>query len=211
MSLTTELPKDTHITIDETGKYRWRGTINPSENPTIALLIAKVMGLIIGISTVIFLAIGFQCRLDGPGWLMYIGVVGGVMLIVAGIAIIATLLYLRALGESYSADYAMDETGIVFCPGPREQEINRHVAAGTAAMSAFAGKPGVAAASIATMNSDAANAFKSVRCVKGIRKHNVIKVSQLFLYNQVYVAPQDYDFVYHFIATRCPKARCYEA
>ena len=210
MSQTPQLPEGTHITVDECGKYLWRGTINPKENPTISLLIAKVMGLVFGICAVIFVGIGIFCHLTPSGWLSYLAIVGGVMLVVAVISVVCTLIYLAVIGDSYSADYAMDETGLVFHPAPREREINRNVAIGTAAVSLLAGNLGITAASIATMDSDAANTFRSVRCVKGIRRHNVIKVSQLFLYNQVYVDPVDYDFVYQFISSHCPKAKCYE-
>ena len=204
------LPEGTHIMVDENGKYLWRGTIEVRENPTMAILIAKTMGVVLGATVAIFIGIGIFCHFSLDDWLMMLAIGGGCILIVIGISVAVTWLYLRSLAGTYSADYVMDETGVLFRPAPREQDLNRDVATGVALLSAMAGNLGVTSASLAAMNSDAVSVFSTVRRVKGIRSHCCIKVSGLLLYNQVYVAPEDYDFVYRFISSRCPKARCVE-
>ena len=49
--------------------------------------------------------------------------------------------------------------------------------------------------------------FVHVRRVKARRRFNLIKVNQLFDKNQVYVADEDFDFVYNFIKSRCINAK----
>ncbi len=205
-----KLPENTHITIDENGKYCWRGTINVRDNPTMVILIAKTMGIIFGATLAISIGIGLACHMSAQDWVMMLSITVGVILVVAVISVIVTLMYLNNLDGTYSADYVMDETGVLFRPAPREQEINKEFAMGSAAFSTLAGRPALAAAGVATVNSDAVSKFKSVHRVKGIREHCCIKVSNPLLYNQVYVAPEDYDFVYRFISSHCPNAKCTE-
>ena len=49
--------------------------------------------------------------------------------------------------------------------------------------------------------------FAAIRSIHGIRRRGVIKLNEPFAKNQVYVAPQDRDFVYGYICTRCPQAK----
>ena len=51
------------------------------------------------------------------------------------------------------------------------------------------------------------SAFTHVKRVKARRWLHVIKVNQLFEHNQVYVRKEDFDFVYNYIKSRCPKAK----
>ena len=60
---------------------------------------------------------------------------------------------------------------------------------------------------LAASKSRSSSEFANVRRVKAYRKRNLIKVNQLFNKNQVYVADEDFDFVYNFIKSRCPKAK----
>jgi hypothetical protein len=46
-----------------------------------------------------------------------------------------------------------------------------------------------------------------VRKVKRRRWMHLIKVNQLLDRNQVYVRKEDYDFVYDFIKSHCPKVK----
>jgi hypothetical protein len=204
------LPANTNIAVSADGLYGWRGTVDMRENPTIGLLVVKMVGIIAGSLAVLFVCISASAGIDKRVIPMMAAILLGVCAFVALLAAVIYLIYRAALGGAYSADYLMDETGFVFRPSRKENKIAKGAAVGSAVIAAMAGSYGITAAGIAAVNTEAATRFASVYRVKGIKRHCVIKVSEPFLYNQVYVAPQDYDFVYRFICDRCPKARCVE-
>ena len=205
------LPEGPRIARDESGAYRWVATVDMRHNPTIAILVAKIVGIIVVALAAIVAGALLWAGTDAGTIAMTLGIVAASCVGVAVVAALSYAIYAAVLGWSYSTENLMDETGVLCRPAPREGEVARNVALGTAVVSALAGDYGVSVASLAATNSDAASTFASVRKVKGIRRHGVIKVSQPLLYNQVYVAPEDYDFVWRFITSRCPKARCVEA
>lgn len=205
------LPADTRISVDERGMYAWRGTIDLRTNPTMTILIAKAVGIIVGILAVIFTTIVLTTDVDMVSKLSAFALLVGILALIVGVSVVCYLIYVAVIGGTYSSDYLMDETGLMCRPAPKEDRISKEIAIGTAVVSALAGSFGVTAASIAATNTESASVFKSVRKVKGIRKHCCIKVTSFMLFNQVYVAPQDYDFVYGFITSHCPKAKCFEA
>ncbi len=209
-ALEAALPVGTNISVNEDGLYGWRGTVNMYENPTIGLLTAKMAAFIIGIVLAICLVIGISTCHTVRSFVMMASICLGVCAFVAALTGVFYLIYRALLGGTYAADYLMDDTGLVFKPAPKADRISKNVAIGTAIIAALAGSYGVTAAGIAATNTEGATRFKSAHRIKGIKKHCVIKVSEWFLYNQVYVAPQDYDFVYNFIRERCPKAKCIE-
>ena len=49
--------------------------------------------------------------------------------------------------------------------------------------------------------------FASVRSVKPQRRYHLIKVNEPFCKNQIYLEDEDFDFVYNYIITRCPKVK----
>ena len=212
MALGTEgLPAGTHIVVDEDGRYRWRATIDLRTNPTMAILIAKIVGGIVGGLLLLGVVMTLLTGGDTERKLVTLGIFLCVCSIVAGVSAIAYLTYAAFVGWSYSADYLLDETGVLYRPAPHEDRVAKGIAAATAVTSLLAGNFGVTAASIAAADTQSASVFSSVRKVRGIRRQCCIKVSQPLLYNQLYVAPEDYDFVYRFVSGHCPKARCVES
>lgn len=210
MSANTTLPANTHITVDEHGMYHWRGTIDLRKNPTMTILVAKAVGIIVGILAVIFAGIILTIDVDAASKLSAFALMVGILALVVGVSVGCYFVYVAIVGGTYSADYLMDETGLMYRPAPKEDRIAKDIAVGTAVVSALAGSFGVTAASIAATNTESASIFKSVRKVKGIRQHCCIKVTSFMLFNQVYVAPEDYDFIYGFISSHCPQAKCFE-
>ena len=78
----------------------------------------------------------------------------------------------------------------------------------TVLVGAMAKKPTTMGAGLlAASKSRSSSEFANVRRVKTYRKRNLIKVNQLFNKNQVYVANEDFDFVYNYIKSRCINAK----
>ena len=65
----------------------------------------------------------------------------------------------------------------------------------------------VGAGMLSASRSTSTSVFANVRRVKARRRMNLIKVNQLLFKNQVYVPDEDYDFVYDYIKSHCPKAK----
>lgn len=49
--------------------------------------------------------------------------------------------------------------------------------------------------------------FSSVTNIRSYRRQNCIKVSSLFVKNQVYVQEHQFDFVWQFLMAHCPNAK----
>lgn len=205
------LPEGTNIEVDEQGRYQWRGTIDMNTNPTIAKHLAMVMAVVLVGVLGLIVGLGLYCRFDADDWLVMLSIYAGASVVVCFITALVYSHYKNSLYNTYAADYIMDENGVTFRPAPEVQAVNRNIAADTFTMASAAGRPGAALANDLIMNADAVSEFALVNRVVGIRNECCIKVNQPFLYNQVYVAPVDYDFVYHFITSHCPKAECTEA
>lgn len=205
------LPEDTAITLGEDGIYRWRGTTDLKKNPTTLYTILKGMGFGLGLMAAVMAVILLSdSSINRSGVPIVMGITVLVIAIALALTVLIYFIYAHFMG-TYNADYYMDETGVLFAPGAKEAAVTRAMGLAAAAAGAAAGSYGVTIAGIVAGEGMAQSVFDNVRRVKGIRKHNVIKVSQLTLYAQVYVAPQDYDFVFSFIRDHCPKAHVNEA
>jgi hypothetical protein len=111
-------------------------------------------------------------------------------------------------GWKYTVLFIMDEKEVVHQQMPRT--IKKGQLFGELAMlaGAAAGKPGIVgtgllAKSRTSMTSTLENVERLIPC----RWMNLIKVNQLLAKNRVYVTDEDFDFVYNFLCTHCPKAK----
>lgn len=203
-------PEGSTVALCSDGRYRWRGTVDMWHNPTYLYLILKCVGIIGGGLAVVSMGALYVAGINLERLGMLVAIVVGVFVFVVLLALAIYAIFAAVLGGWYAADYQMDETGLIFTPASREARLAKGAAAASAVASFAAGNYGVTAASIASLANEAATTFSSVRKIKGVKKHGCIKVSELMLKQQVYVTPEDYDFVFTFIAAHCPKARVWE-
>ena len=104
------LPEASSIFVDDAGRYCWRGTIDLHENPTILLLIVKIMAGIMGFialvlaSFVLLDVLRGKSIYSGDVW-MLVKIYALVLFAVTIITAIAYYGYAMFLGWSYSADY----------------------------------------------------------------------------------------------------------
>ena len=190
------------------GKYRWVYEMHLLKNPTIFLTTLKVMLISVGIVGLFMLVVtAFEGDLDMEWfqfWLKLMGIVLGILL---GLAIISILIMAAILG-TYVVLFEMDEKKVVHIQMPRQVKKAEVVGLITALVGVMAKNPTtIGAGMLAASKSTSTSEFANVRHVKARRKMNLIKVNQLFNKNQVYVADEDFDFVYNFIKTHCPKAK----
>lgn len=190
------------------GKYRWAYEMHLLKNPTIFLTTLKVMLISVGILGLFMLAItAFEGDLTMEWfqfWLKLMGIVLGIFL---GLTIISILIMSAILGK-YVVLFEMDEKEVVHIQMPRQVKKAEVVGLITALVGVMAKNPTtIGAGMLAASKSVSTSEFAKVRHVKARRRLDLIKVTQLLNRNQVYVADEDFDFVYNFIKSHCPNAR----
>ena len=201
-----------NILKDEQGVYRWVYEFNLWTNPTILFTVAKVFLIAFAVVMAFLLLLLVPDLVGGTlhSWEVEGTLhMGGIFLaVVAGLTLIGYVAYAVMQGGKYCAMFTMDENGIEHRQLPREFKKAQVVGALNVLAGLASGKPaqvglGIDTATRNTMTST----FDSVRSVKGSRALRVIKVNEPFAKNQVYVSPEDYDFVFGYIRDHCPNAR----
>ena len=190
------------------GKYRWAYEMHLLKNPTIFLTTLKVMFIsvgIVGLFMLVVTAIRGDLNLEWfQFWLKLMGIMAGIFV---GLTIISILIMAAILGN-YVVLFEMDEKEVVHIQMPRQVKKAEVVGLITALVGVMAKNPTtIGAGMLAASKSKSTSEFANVRHVKARRRLNLIKVNQLLNKNQVYVADEDFDFVYNFIKAHCPNAR----
>ena len=178
----------TQIAFCPDGKYRWAYEFNLYRNPTILFVLFKIFGAIIGIGFVIFLGINLSDMANGYADMEdLIGVVkGAVIFCLFWFALVTVSYYIYAAmqGGKYCVLFEMDDEGVVH--KQYEKQVEKAQVVGL--INVLAG--------IATANPVQA----------GIGINSSVKVNEPLAKNQVYADGADYDFVFSYIASRCPNA-----
>ncbi len=188
------------------GKYRWVYEMNMLKNPTIFFTVLKVMMISLGIVWLFGLVIGIgNMSLDYfLFWTKLTGIMIGIFFV---LTIIGVLVTAAVLGK-YVVLFEMDEKGVTHIQMPRQVKKAEMIGLITALVGAMAKSPTtIGAGVLATAKTKSTSEFVNVRRVKARRRFNLIKVNQLLDKNQVYVADEDFDFVYNFIKSRCINAK----
>lgn len=190
------------------GKYRWAYEMNLLKNPTIFFTVLKVMMISFGIIWLFGLVVAlFQGDLDLQYflfWLKFMGILMGVFLV---LTVISVLITAAILGK-YVVLFEMDEKSVTHIQMPRQVKKAEVIGLITVLVGLAAKSPtAMGAGMLAAAKTKSTSEFENVRRVKGRRRLNLIKVNQLFNKNQVYVADEDFDFVYDYIKSRCVNAK----
>ena len=190
------------------GKYRWLYEMNLVTNPTIFLTVFKIFFWIILIGWLIF---GFFLYVIHGDWKGLLGM-GKAMLLVLAIFAVLTLLGVLVMAAIYGGKYKvlfeMDEKGIKHIQLPAQAAEARKLGILAALFGLATKKPTVAGAGMLSASKNASTSeFDKVRRVVARRHLHLIKVNQLLERNQVYASDEDFDFVYHYIKSRCINAK----
>lgn len=197
------------VTLCDDGKYRWIYAMNMWKNPTILILVVKIIfGVFIGIWVVMTIFNICENGWDGDSiW----GMTWPFMILMGVFAVITLLAYaiIAAIyGGKYIVRFTMDEQGVLHEQIASQAKKAQKIGAITAVAGVLTGKPamvglGTSSAARTSMSSD----FSSVRSVKAYKRNNVIKIREILSNNQVYARDEDFDFVYNFIKSHCPRVK----
>lgn len=196
------------VRLCEDGKYRWKYEMSLLTNPTIFLTVFKIFFYIILGGFVVFGTILYAIHGDWDGLLG----MGKAMLLVLAIFLGLTVLGVLVVAIFYRGRYIvlfeMDEKGIVHEQQPQQFRKAQKMGAVTAAAGGVTGGFTTAGAGLLAASHNATTSeFARVRRVKPRRWLHVIKVNELIERNQIYVQNEDFDFVYDFIKSHCPKVK----
>ena len=202
------------VRLCEDGKYRWSYEFNMLKNPAIILVVYKIFGILLSlpfIINVIVLAAHGELR-EAWNERLWSGSNPKVWLVVMAVFVVIILLsYLIVawtFGGKYIVHFTLDEDCVVHEQEPAQLDRARKLSLLTILVGIFAKRPStVGAGVLSASRSTSTSIFANVRRVKPRRALHLIKVNQLLDRNQVYVQNEDFDFVYDFIKTHCPKAK----
>lgn len=198
-----------NISIDENGKYVWEYEVDLYQNKVIFDLIMKILtGIFAFIVIVMTALIIMDGSFDWEGMWFFLKIAIPIFLFVYVLGFLSYRYYAYSLGGVYHMRFEMDEEGINHIPMQREREYSRKVGLFSMLVGLFTRNVGQVGSGfyVATLE-NIYSRFDKVTSVKADRKHDLINVNYVTLNNQVYVGKEDYDFVFDYIASRCPKAK----
>lgn len=186
------------------GKYHWTVPVNLLKNPTAYFTVCKIFGIIGGIA---FLTanIGHAIRGDFAvigHELKYWGIAVLVFLLISALAYLIVAAVYKC---KYIVKFTMDENGILHEQVEAQKKKAQVLGGVVGAMGALRGNPmqagqGALIAAHTSLSSD----FSKVRSIKASLRHFTILVNEPMSKNQVYTAPEDFEFVLNFIKSHCP-------
>ena len=199
---------DYQVRLYEDGKYHWLYDLNMLKNPSVLIDVYKMLGMTILILAVILFTI-FSCsdglKIESLALVLKItGLMAGIFFV---LGILGYLLYAAVSGWVYTVHFIMDENGVEHQQAPKSEKVAKRISTLTKLAGLLSGKPGVVGSGMLASRTSMVTEFASVRKVKAKRWMNTIMVNETFEKNRVYVSDQEFDFVYDYISSHCPKAK----
>lgn len=196
-----------NITFGPDHCYHWTHELNMYTNPTLLITVYKFFGVVILICWLLLSSIIiFSEGLEGV-W----GITKGISIIIPIFLVLGLIAYyIIALmyGGKYIVKFTMNEKEIVHEQEIQQQKKAQKLGCIIAVLGLFSKNPGrVGQGLLVASHSTTTSKYKTVKTINGKRKRNVIYVNQTLTKNQVYVADEDYDFVYEYISSRCVNAK----
>ncbi|MBR1448873.1 MAG: hypothetical protein IJ588_09055 [Prevotella sp.] len=197
------------VVLCQDGKYRWIYEVDMLRSPIIFHDVVWVLAVSAGvawlITTFIILLTG---SLTLMGFLESIAMFIGIFLLLTFLSVFAYWIVAVTNGRKYTVLFEMDEQRISHI------QIKRNVKPATVLTwmgiltGALAGRPGAVGASIlSATHTSLTSSFATTRSVTAVPRQHLIKVNGLLSRNRIFVDEAHFQFVYDYIASRCPKAK----
>ena len=195
-----------NVTLCDDGKYRWLYQFDMLKNPVILFTTWRVLGMsffIVWAFTLTMSLIEDGFKLDA-----FIGITRGFLLLglfMCALGVVAYLIIAGQYGWRYMVVFEMDDEGITHRQMKSQFDKAKALMWLTAAVGGASGSLSTAAIGINAATRDSLSTdFDKVKKVKVSKWRNTIYVNAPFSHNQVYVKPEDFDFVLQYILGRVP-------
>ena len=198
-----------HVMLCPDGKYRWVYELDMLRNPSLIILVLKVFGIAILIVGAFMVILAIY---EGDTLQEILGFEVKLMLVISGVffalAVVSYLILAATLNWKYVVLYAMDEEGIECRQLKKQVKKTKAIGFITTMLGIATGNPTTMGAGLlAATRSTTYSTFSSVKAVKPYPRRNLIKVNEPFFFNQVYAENEDFDFVFNYIRSHCPKVK----
>ncbi len=201
--------KSTHPVLCPDGKYRWVYDVPMLKNPSILMEVYWVLGISFGIVWLFVLLMGGCENHFRPAALW--DITRGFLILMAVFFVLGWIAYFFVswyYGWKYSILFIMDEQEVVNKKLPGTEGKASAIGKLTALAGAGGGKIGMAGMGVLVANrTSMSSSYSSVRRIIACRRRHLIKVRERFSRNMVFVADEDFDFVYKYLCDHCPNAR----
>lgn len=185
------------------GTYRWVYEFNMLKNPIIILTIWKIFVLILLGMWIVFGLFGIKTHGVSDAYLFEAKALMIPALILLGLSILAYFILAAMYGWKYCVLFEMNEDGIKHIH--MEKQYKKAEALGwlTFMVGVVGGNPSTAGTGLlsATKNLQITE-FSKVKKMKVLKVFNTIKLDSLLNHNQIYVEPEDFEFVKDYIEKR---------
>lgn len=191
------------VTLCGDGKYRWLYPFDMLKNPVILFTVWRVLGMSFFLIYAFTLCMSFFE--NGIDLKEFIDISKGFLLLslfFCGLGVIAYLIVAKQYGLRYMVIFEMDEKGIIHRQMKSQFDKAKAIGWLTAAVggSLTAKGAGILAATRDSLSTD----FDKVKKVKAVKRRSTIFVNAPLSHNQVYVKPEDYEFVLNYILEHIP-------
>lgn len=195
-----------NIILCHDGSYRWIYEFHMLKNPVLLMTVLKVLLL----SLLFVFCIELSTHIiDGKAPIPSPGEAKVFLLLAVFFLLLGLLSYLAVAalkGFHYCVLFEMNEKGISHTELPKSFHKSQRMAVLTVAAGFVAGRPGtVGAGLLAAAKQSSSSEFSKLRSIKVLRHFNTIKLNMALERNQIYAAPEDFDFVLDFIERHLPQ------
>ncbi len=200
----TERKISEHITMCEDGVYRWTYEYNLFKHPGLFLLVWKVFFFVaLGVFGFMMLLTLIEGDMDGERLLDSLKYFGIGVLGLTALTGLGYLIYAAIMGGKYIAVFEMDDAGINHMQIGKQAK--RAEAIGIAAILAgYLTKNLSVMATGLNVRSEMYTTFRAVGKIRAYPRKDLIKLREMLSQNQVFVHPEDFEFVWSWIRDRVP-------
>ncbi len=189
-----------NIFLCEDGKYRWIYEMSLFKNPTVIILVWKILFFILlGIFAFTMLMDVFSGYMNGERFLDTLKILGYFIIGMTVLCALSYLLYAAIMGGKYIVMFEMDDEGVNHKQLPRQAKKAEIIGRLTALAGLASHNLTTVGVGLISARSEMYTRFGNVRKIKAYPNRDLIKLNERLMHNQVYAAKEDFDFVYGYI------------